>query len=248
MSGLQNDNRAYTEKDLGVLYLWLEEAADEKYRQFNESLIPGTGNKSMGVRLPLLRAFAKELTQGDWRGFLLLSGDEKIYEMKILSGLVIAGADCSFSERLSFLAEFIPRIDSWAVCDTLCCSLKSIKKNRERMLEFLQPYLISGNEFELRFAAVILMDYYIDEKMLDFVLSWYGAVRHDGYYVKMAVAWGLSVCFIKFRDRTLDFLKSGRLDDETWHMTLRKIRDSYRVSAEDKEMLRNLKGCIRKDT
>ena len=115
------------------------------------------------------------------------------------------------------------------------------KKNQKRMYEFLQSYLVSDREYELRFAAVVLMQYYITEDYIDTVLDWYGKICVDAYYVKMAVAWGLSVCFVKFRDKTLAFLQNCDIDRFTYNKAIQKIRESYRVSEEDKEMLKEMK-------
>ncbi len=109
------------------------------------------------------------------------------------------------------------------------------------MYEFLQSYLVSDREYELRFAAVVLMQYYITEDYIDTVLDWYGKICVDAYYVKMAVAWGLSVCFVKFRDKTLAFLQNCDIDRFTYNKAIQKIRESYRVSEEDKEMLKEMK-------
>jgi hypothetical protein len=62
----------------------------------------------------------------------------------------------------------------------------------------------------------------------------------------MAVAWGISACFVKFRDKTLKFLQTADLDYGTLDKTVQKIRDSYRVSAEDKEMLKEMWKKVRK--
>lgn len=213
--------------------------ADEKYREFHKKLIPGVETEFLGVRVPALRSVAKRICKEDFRIFLAECEDTGIYEMIMLYGMVLAGAPCEFEEKLSYLKKFIPKIDNWAVCDTVCASLKDVKRNKDRMYEFLKPLLRSDKEYELRFAIVILMQYYITEEEIDMVLDWYGNIHHEGYYVKMAVAWGISVCFVKFRDKTLKFLEQGVPDPFTYQKAIQKIRESYRVSREDKEMLKN---------
>lgn len=69
----------------------------------------------------------------------------------------------------------------------------------------------------------------------------YDHIRHEGYYVKMAVAWALSVCFVKYPDRTLDYLKNSSLDDDTYNKALQKIVESYRVPADLKAVVRSMK-------
>lgn len=45
----------------------------------------------------------------------------------------------------------------------------------------------------------MLMNYYNDDTYIDNTLKELNNVRHEGYYVKMAVAWALSLCFVKQR-------------------------------------------------
>ena len=66
----------YTTADYEMLLRRLEENRDEKYRVFNESLIPGTEG-TYGVRAPVLRALSKELLRGDWRGYLALAQEPR---------------------------------------------------------------------------------------------------------------------------------------------------------------------------
>ncbi len=219
----------------------IKELADEEYKSFHGSLIPGVKTEFLGVRVPKLRTVAKRLIKEDWREFLKEYEDSNIYEIIMLYGMVLAGAKCDFEEKLNYVSKFVPKIDNWAVCDVVCGDLKDIKKNQKRMYEFLQSYLVSDREYELRFAAVVLMQYYITEDYIDTVLDWYGKICVDAYYVKMAVAWGLSVCFVKFRDKTLAFLQNCDIDRFTYNKAIQKIRESYRVSEEDKEMLKEMK-------
>ncbi len=237
---------AFTQTDLQELNTRLQEMADEKYRQFHGKLIPGVDTVFYGVRVPALRKLAKELTKGDWRGFVEMTKESEIYEINMLCGMVTALAKCEFEEKLSYVSKFIPCINNWAVCDVVCGDLKDVKKNRERMFQFIQPYLSSDKEYDVRFAVVILMQYYVTEDYINTVLKIYDDIRHDGYYVKMAVAWGLSICFIKFRNETLRYLTSCNLDDFTYNKSIQKMTESYRVSKEDKEMLRSLKRPLRR--
>ena len=57
----------------------------------------------------------------------------------------------------------------------------------------------------------------------------------------MAVAWLLSICYIKEKEATINYLKNSHLDDFTLRKTISKINDSYRVSKEEKEQLKRSK-------
>jgi hypothetical protein len=57
----------------------------------------------------------------------------------------------------------------------------------------------------------------------------------------MAVAWAVSIYFIKLPDLTLSYLKENQLDDFTYNKSLQKITESYRVDPSTKEMIRSMK-------
>ena len=217
----------------------LFELSDDKFKTFHSRLCPNTDN-IIGVRLPLLRQLAKEIAKGDWRNFLSNSKEE-YYEEILINGLVIAYAKCDVEERLNYIESFVPKIDNWAICDSFCNTLKFVNKNKEIMWEFIQPYLKTYNEFEIRFAVVIILNYYITEDYIDLVLKTLDNIKHDGYYVKMAVAWAISMCFIKFEEKTMAYLKDNSLDDFTYNKSLQKICESLRIDKNTKELIKSMK-------
>jgi len=230
---------AWGEAEAAALCGALHEMAEEDYRVFQSRLIP-TRLPILGVRLPALRALAAEIGRGDWRGFLALPVMD-FYEGVLLRGLVIGRGRGELPEILAYVREFVPLIDNWGVNDSFVPSLKITKSHPAEVWDFLRPYLRSEKEFELRFWVVMCMDYFLTEAYIDRVLEGLSGIRHEGYYVKMAVAWALSVCFVKFREKTLPLLTQGRLDGFTHNKTIQKCVESYRVSSEDKAMLRTLR-------
>lgn len=212
---------------------------DEKFLKFHQGLVPGTAN-IIGVPVPVLRSIAKEIAAGDPEGYLSVAGTGA-YEEILLQGLVIGYMKPEESRFFALLADFVPKIDNWAVCDYVCAGLKMVNKYHSQTFLWLQPYLESSSEFAVRFAVVLLMDYYCTGAYIDRILPIFTHVRHEGYYVQMAVAWALSVCFIRFREKTLAVFVSGALPAFTCRKALQKCMESRRVSEEDKAMLRELK-------
>lgn len=208
---------------------------DSKYKEFHSSLCPGIDN-IIGIRVPILRKYAKELSQGDWKQNFNQIQNE-YYEEVMLQGMIIGIAIKDIKELQKYLEEFIHKIDNWAICDTCCAGLKLTKKNLEEMWDFLQKYLKSDKEYEIRFGIVMLLDYYINEEYLEKILQILDTTKHDGYYVKMAVAWAISMCYIKFPERMEKYLKNNNLDEFTYKKSIQKIKDSFRVSKEQKEKL-----------
>lgn len=215
------------------------ELADEKYKDFHSRLCPGTTN-IVGVRTPVLRNYAKELNRKYSLNELLKEIDDTLYEEIMLQGMLI-GLSKNIEEVLKYTKTFIPKIDNWAICDVFCAGLKITKKYKKEMWNFIQKYLNSDKEFEIRFGIVIILDYYIDEEHLDKNFEIFQKIKNDNYYVKMAIAWAISICLIKYYDKTIKYLKKAKLDDWTYNKSLQKAIESYRISDEQKEYLRKMK-------
>ena len=99
-------------------------------------------------------------------------------------------------------------------------------------MPFIQSYLCSTQEYEIRFAVVCLLDFFINETYIEQVLDLLLQVHHEGYYVKMAVAWAISVCYVKFPKKQKVVFEENLLDDFTHNKSIQKIRESYRVPKE----------------
>lgn len=141
--------------------------------------------------------------------------------------------------RLEHVARFVPKINNWAVCDCFCWRLKAAE--RQPMWEFIQPYFRSEAEYDVRFAVVTGLGNFVDGEHLEALLQLLDGVRHEAYYARMAVAWAVSVCYIKFPQRTHEWLGSCSLDDWTFNKSLQKIVESLRVSDTDKQAIRAMK-------
>jgi len=213
--------------------------AEEEYKKFQSSLIPGE-ERLLGVRLPYLREIAKEISKEDWREYLNGAQDE-YYEEIMLQGLVIGYVKAPPEEILSLIARFVPKINNWGVCDSFCTGLKLAKKHPCMVWDFILPYLKSEKEFEIRFAVIMMLAHFITDEYIDVVLPCLDQVRHDGYYVKMGVAWAVSVCYVKYPEKTMAYLKDSNLDDFTFNKSLQKILESYRVDQEAKAVIRSMK-------
>ena len=213
--------------------------ADKKYKEFHSGLCPNTDN-IIGVRVPILRNYAKELVKHDWKNYLRTAKCD-YYEEIMLQGMVIGLAKMDIKECLQDIKQFVPKIDNWAICDVFCAGLKITNKNLEEMWKFIQKYLNSNKEFELRFGIVMLLDYYIKEEYINEVLEIFNKIKHEGYYVKMAVAWAISVACVKFPKETMKLLQNNNLDNFTYNKAIQKCIESYRIEDKQKELLRKMK-------
>ena len=206
---------------------------DKKYQEFQQKLCPETNN-IIGIRIPILRKFAKD-------------NKEKInlneihcnyYEEIMLRGMLIG---MQKNLDLEEIKRFISLIDNWAVCDTFCTGLKQVKNNKGEFLKFIKPYLKSSKEFEVRFAVVILLDYYIEDNYIDFILNELSKINTEKYYINMAIAWCYAECFVKYYEKTLEFFKEVELNKFVRNKSIQKATESYRLTNVQKEVLRKLK-------
>lgn len=217
---------------------------DEKYKKFNKKLCPDTNLEMLGIRVPILRKYAQRVASSDeyeWEKFVK-NNDIKYFEEVQLQGLVIGYKNLQFEEKLKYIEDFIPRMDSWALTDTFIPTLKIKKENLNDYWNFILKYVKSAKEFEVRFAVVSMLDYFIIDEYVDQVIKILNSISHDGYYVKMAVAWTLAEIGIKYNQKAIIFLKEkNNLDKFTYNKTLQKMIESYRIDKEQKEILRKMK-------
>ena len=158
-------------------------------------------------------------------------------EEAMLQGMLIGLIKETPENKLKRIEKFVPQIDNWSVCDTFCCGLKFAKNNQQLVWEFLEQYISSDKEYFIRFALVMMLDYFINDEFIDRVLSAIMTVNRNEYYVKMAAAWALSICYIKFPNKTYKCLIKLNNEDIK-KKAFRKICESYRVSKEDKITLK----------
>lgn len=226
----------------------LNAACDLDYRAFNCRILPGTEN-ILGVRTPVLRRLAKKLLKEDWESYIeLLKQAEKtgenpplFYEEKLLWALCIGGSRKKFEMAEPLIREFIPQIDNWAVCDLFCGSLEMAGKAPKQSWTFIQPFFQSEKEYEVRFAMVMLLSYFVDKEHLEEAFFQFDQFSHEGYYAKMAAAWALSLYFVSFPEEVFSYLERSRLDDWTYNKSIQKMTESLRVSKETKDRLRAMK-------
>ena len=215
-------------------------------KKFTESLHPGVENV-LGIRVPDLRVLAKKIAKDDWKTFLK-SAPTDYMEERMLIGMVISNIKVDdVDEYLLIVDQFVKIINSWSVCDTFDFSGQTsfVKKNSEKVWKYLYNYMNSANEYEIRFGVVMPIKYYIDEAHITQYIEKLLSIKHEGYYVRMAIAWALSTCYIKFPEITYFYLANGVLDNGTLKKTIQKICDSFRVSDENKTKVKLLREQLK---
>ena len=212
--------------------------ADEKYKEFHSGLCPNTNN-IVGVRVPILRNYAKELVkEGFEKNYNKIQTE--YYEEIMLKGMMIGLEKMDIDTKLTYIKEFIPYIDNWAVCDIFVAGLKI--KEKEKFYNFIQKYLENNKtEFEIRFGLVSLLDYFIDKEHIQQIFKITDKIKRDEYYIEMAIAWLISICYIKFPKETEEYLNNNKLSDFAYNKSIQKIIESTRVDEQVKNKLRKMK-------
>lgn len=223
---------------------YLAENMDEAYARFNQGLIPGVDNIT-GVRMPALRKLAKKIVRGDWQAYLA-EATADTYEEIVLQGLVIGYAADDWATMQPHIAAHVQKIDNWASCDLFCGSLKIVQTQPEAAWASLLPYFASQNTYEIRYAVVMALNFFLTSERIHEVFSLFDSIEHDDYYVKMAIAWAVSMAYVTLPTETMTYLLHNHLDDWTYNKALQKIIESRQVSDGERATMRGMKRKVRK--
>ncbi len=227
----------WNNKDYQELINYLIEISEKDYKEFSSKLI-STKTLLLGIRLPILKDIAKQISKGNYKEFLNIKKD-KYFEEKMIEGFII-----SFLKEEDFdlyLDKFVKKIDNWSVCDSPATNMKIIKKRQDKYLDLIKNYANSNQEYVVRFAIVCLLAHYKDEKYNKAILKIINSIKTHSYYVDMAIAWLMCEMLINHRDFILNNLNNFKINDFTFNKFVSKSCDSYRVSKDDKDYLKSLK-------
>ena len=227
----------WTQNDYGEYLNYLNSLGESEYKEFNSKLVPDTPHM-FGIRVPEIRKISKEILKGNYVEFLnCKKGDYQ--EEVIIEGLVMAGIKCGYDEMLSLIKQFADKIYNWAICDIV--SFKGIKKYLPEFFGDIEYFIYSKNPWVVRFGFGCLLEFYLTDEYIDRVLEYVNSVDSDFYYVQMMQAWLIATAAAKQRDKTIVFLENNKLNDFTHNKAIQKMRESYRISKEDKEYIKTLK-------
>lgn len=216
---------------------------DVRYREFNSKIITQKDYPMIGVRLPEIKKYAKQLMKEN----TLPEFEDKYYEEVLLHGFCIGRYKCAFSEKIKLIEDFLPLINDWSICDSFVSSLKDIAKHKDEYLPYVKKYLKDEKEFYQRYGFVVLLNYYKEEKYLKEIFRFIRSEKYNGYYSKMASAWLLSYMFMFYYDETMEFVKGNKIDEFVLLKGIQKAIDSYRLSDEKKDELRKLRDSFRQE-
>ena len=211
---------------------------DIKYRDFTLPLIPNVDEKTfIGVRLPILKKYAKELDEKSREEFLN-SLPHQYHEENVLHSLILSSIK-DYDEFINKVNIFLHYVNNWAVCDSICN--KYLVKHKPALLKEIYKWMKTDEIYRVRYAIKCLMSYYLDEDFEEEHIDRVSEVKLDDYYVKMMIAWYLATGLAKQYDSFVKFIEEKRFDKDIHNKAIRKAIESFRVSDERKEYLKTLK-------
>ena len=249
--------------------------SDARYREGHLRVVNALPERCvMGLHSPEIKQVAKllsreggEVVMSDGTHRVCANGIEVIrsfeavpseclcYEETVIWGYLINLEKCSLEERLAMLSRYVPVLDNWAVCDSYCAHAKWMARaDKVALWAFLERWFDSEHEFEVRFAVVVAMCYFLNEDWLGRVFARLNSLNYDHikskyktvkgkpkvaqqgtvqgtepYYVRMGVAWLLATTLAKFPDQTRAFVRSSNLPADVVKLYIRKVRESFRT-------------------
>ena len=255
--------------------------SEERYRTGHIRVInPLPGQEVLGLHIPDMKKIAADLAASENRE-RIIQGFENVstttatgrdkkdmsskdrnagqlsHEEKTVWGLMLDKMKVPLEERLEKFGKFVPAIDNWAICDTVCSEAKWVKKRtagksakdtdddtRRKIWEWLGKYYRSGREFEVRFAVVMSMCHFLEKEWLPRIFNAIEALDFDNirsdypetsvkgpspYYLRMGVAWLLATALAKYPEETRAFVNRSRLPENVIRLYKRKARESFRT-------------------
>ena len=212
---------------------------DQEYQAFQSKLMPTVPPETIiGVRTPLLRKLAKELSGTPQAEEFLNRLPHEYYEENNLHAFLVERIR-EYGTALAETERFLPYIDNWATCDCFCP--KAFVKHKEALIVPIRRWLDSDRLYTVRYAIGILMRHYLDEDFQPKYLDWVAGVQSEEYYINMMRAWYFATALAKQPDSAFVWLTERRLDIWTHNKTIQKAVESYRISAEMKQQLRGMR-------
>ena len=219
------------------LLKYLDTLKDLKYQEFQKNIV--VYDDVIGVRTNELKSIAKEISKGDYKGFIE-NNNSLNYELVLLEGFIYGYLKIPFSELKEYLNNYLNKIRSWGQVDSVGSNLKIFNKEQKNGFIYAKKLLHNKNNYIKRFGIILMLDYFLHDEYIDKVLEIVSKIKSDDYYVKMAISWLMSISYIKYKEKTLVYLVNIK-DDFIYNKTLSKIIESRRIDTKEKEFIKGLK-------
>lgn len=214
---------------------------DEKYGDFITKLVPTEAReKFIGVRSPEYKKIIRlvnDLPADEIKTFMQnlphQFHEENALHMSLINGIK------NYDDAVTQLENFMPYVTNWAVSDSI--SPKAFEKNKDKLIVKIKSWIEDDYAYTKRIAMLLIKKYFLDEEFSPEYLEWAAKIRSEEYYVNMMTAWLFADALVAQWDSTIPFIQQNKLDDWTHNKAIQKARESFRITAEQKEYLKSLK-------
>ena len=225
--------------EVDVIRAQLFALQDKEYQIFNSRLMPTLLPETViGVRVPLLRKLAKQLTDTPEAEVFVQDLPHFYYEENALHAFLLESVR-DFGTALAATERFLPYVDNWAVCDSF--SPKVFAQHKPELLTAIRRWLGSDQVYTVRYGIGMLMRYYLDDAFSPEYLAWAAAVHSEEYYVNMMIAWYMATALAKQWDAAIPYIQEHRLSEWVHRKSIQKAVESYRITPEQKDYLKGLR-------
>ena len=228
----------WNKKSYKAFIEYLISIKDSKYKEFHSSIVLNSKYEMIGIRVPIMKDIAKKIAKTSNIEDFLEYAQDRFYEEVMIQGLVISHIK---DEKLfyKYFKKHINKIDNWALCDTFCSAIKIVEKYEDKYFKEAVDMSLSDKEFISRIGLIIILSHFVSEKNLDTIFEVLNKIKSDLFYINMAEAWLICELYINYPKETIKFIKKNKLNKFTQNKAISKIHDSYRVSKEEKEVLKS---------
>ena len=165
----------------------------------------------------------------------LLTAKNESFDYVLLCGLLITHTRLDDQTAINLTKQYLPHVDSWAHIDVF------VEKKRrfagEVWWDFALECLQNEDEFTVRYGVISLMTNFLDESHINQVFAVLQGIKHDGYYVKMALAWLYATAAVHFFELTLAELENEHIDAWTRNKSYQKMHESRRFTPEEQAVI-----------
>ena len=209
------------------------------YKEFQCALMPTVPKeKVIGVRIPALRALAKQLRYTSEAQSFLDEIPHQYYEEDNLHCFLLEHIK-DYDECLDRVEKFLPNIDNWATCDSL--NPKIFAANRDKLLPEIRRWIKSDNVYTVRFAIGMLMRHYLNEAFDTKYIDMVSNVESQEYYINMMIAWYFATALSKQYECAISVIENQTLSVWVHNKSIQKAIESRRITDEQKAYLRTLR-------
>lgn len=212
---------------------------DEEYRDFHSKLMPNIPKEDViGIRVPVLRKFAKEFAKSDEKEKFLKELPHRYYEENNLHMMLLVEMK-DYDGCMQEMERFLPYINNWATCDFP--APKCFEKHKKDVLEHIKIWIKSSQTYTVRYAIGMLMRLFLEDDFSAEYPQMVAEVSSEEYYINMMIAWYFATALAKQWDAVILYIEQRKLSPWVHRKTIQKAVESYRITPGQKEYLKSFR-------